>query len=152
MPHRGARQASPPIRRNGPDCIGLFPSDASDLPAAPVPSFPPEAGEHAIRCRTGGRRLAGEFGPELRRGDCLTGDGGRVARIVQRREVRGEGAIFQRPAGEERIEAGEGAGVGAAGVRGERGRGEGAGRLGKRGEGGGRGGNERGHGVFLIGS
>ena len=42
-------------------------------------------------------------------------------------------------------------GVGAAGVRGERGRGEDAGRLGKRGEGGARGGNERGHGVFLIG-
>ena len=91
MPHRGARQASPPIRRNGPDCIGLFPSDPSDLPAAPVPSFPPEAGEHAIRCRTGGRRLAGEFGPELRRRDRLTGDGGRAARIVQRREVRGGG-------------------------------------------------------------
>ena len=103
------------------------------------------------RCRTRGRRLAGEFGPELRRGDCLTGDGGRAARIVQRREVRGEGAIFQRPGGEERIEAREGAGVGAAGVRGERGRGEDAGRLGKRGEGGARGGNERGHGVFLMG-
>ena len=137
MPHRGARQASPPIRRNGPDCIGLFPSDPSDLPAAPVPSFPPEAGE---------------FGPELRRRDGLPGDGGRAARIVQRREVRGEGAIFQRPAGEERIEAREGAGVGAAGVRGERGGGEGARRLGKRSEGAGRGGNERGHGVFLIAS
>ena len=91
--------------------------------------------EHAIRCRTRGRGLAGEFGPELRRRDCLSGDGGRAARIVQRREVRGEGAIVQRLAGEERIEARERAGVGAAGVRGERGGGEDAGRLGQRGEG-----------------
>ena len=116
---RSPASEPPPFAATAPITSRLFPSDAGDLPAAPVPSFAPEAGEHAIRVPVpAGDGLAGEFGPELRRGDCLTGDGGRAARIVQRREVRGEGAIFQRPhrprpvgtAGEERIEAGEGAG------------------------------------------
>ena len=74
------------------------------------------AGEDSGGPLAGRVRLAGEAGPEPRRGDRRRGRRGGAPRGVELGEVGGQGRVIELLAAEPGVELAEGAGVGAAGV------------------------------------
>ena len=101
------------------------------LPSASIAGGPPVAAEDPGRPFPGRAGLAGEAGPEARRGHRRRRARRRPALVVELGEVRGEGGVLERPAVEPGGEAAERPGVGPAGVRGERGLGQPAGGRGR---------------------
>ena len=81
---------------------------------------PAVAGEHSGGLLAGRVHLAGEAGPEPRRGDRHPGARGGAPRGVELGEVGGQGRVIELLAAEPGVELAEGAGVGAAGVGADR--------------------------------
>ena len=97
------------------------------LPSAAIAGGPPVAGEDPGRPFPGRARLAGEAGPEARRGYRRRRARRRPALVVELGEVGGEGRVLEPPAVEPGGQAAEGPGVRPAGVRAEGGLGEASG-------------------------
>ena len=96
-------------------------AERAGLPAAAVAGGSAVAGEYPGGPLAGRVRLAGEAGPEARRGDRHCGAAGGAAGVVELGEVGGQGRVIEPEAGEPGVELAEGAGVGAAGVGADRG-------------------------------
>ena len=91
------------------------------LAAAAVAGRSAVAREHPGGPLAGRVRLAGEAGPEPRRGDRHRGRRGGAAGVVELGEVGGQGRVIEPEAVEPSVELAEGAGVGAAGIGADRG-------------------------------
>ena len=98
--------------------------ERAGLAAAALAGGPPVAGQDPGRPFPARARLAGEAGPEARRGHRRRGARRRPALVVKFGEEGGEARILEPPAVEPGVEAAERPGVRPAGVRGERGLGE----------------------------
>ena len=91
-------------------------AERAGLAAAAVAGRSAVSGEHPCGLLAGRVRLAGESGPEARRGDRHCGAAGGAAGVVELGEVGGQGCVIEPETAEPAVELAEGAGVGAAGV------------------------------------